>query len=111
ISKERDPRMWKKWEQSGATETFEGGVLRGYSRILNDSGGLPIEAHALHFAGPAKGNSVIGVGREIINEGPRWSVSRPIFSVVSPGHEYSLGQRIKKLPDGTRTLKSVFGKR
>lgn len=73
ISKQRDPRFWKRWYLSGAVaqQQFPSDVLT-------------IEAIGVTFYGTAAGYQTLSLGNRIINSGPGWSVSEPICAVVVP---------------------------
>lgn len=105
-SKISDPRMWKKWKQSGALGTYESSFL--------GRNGITIKAIGKLHAGSGAGNSTLSLGSKIINEGVlsdghKWSISAPIIAVVAPGHNYKLGEILRRLPEGTQSIKSVFG--
>lgn len=102
-SKIKDPRMWVKWRKSGAVGNYQDSYL--------NPDGLRVEGIAKHHAGAAIGNSVLSLGEKTIAQGKDWKISGPITAVVAPGHDYELGQVIRKYPKGTRTIKEVFGNR
>ncbi len=102
-SKVNDPRMHRKWEASGAIGRMEDAV----AGVLAARGGLRITALTKHHeASPYAGTSLLGLGREVIDEGVGWRSTRPALNISVEGHNFTLGQELRKLPRGY----SVLGK-
>ncbi|KKU91354.1 MAG: hypothetical protein UY21_C0010G0009 [Microgenomates group bacterium GW2011_GWA1_48_10] len=112
ISKDREPRFWKRWQKAGAVGTIGDAKL---NEVRTSGRTLPIVAVAKHYSGPAAGDSVVGLGEKVINEGTStdgqpWKVTAPEVSVVVKGHGWRVHDLIQ-LPRRARALDRVFPKK
>lgn len=89
VSKSQQKRFWIKWYQSGAIAhpTFP-------------TNSLTIEAIGKNFSGPAAGYSTLSLGNRVVNSGPGWSVSEPIYAVVvrTNDEKFRLKKILPKVP-------------
>ncbi len=104
-SKRSDPRMWQRWEKSGAIGTIDDFELAKVRKM----GPLKLVGVGEHYAGPAAGKSTLSLGERVMNHGYDWSVTVPIAYAIVPGHTYSsrLNQMIE-LPRGAKPISKYF---
>lgn len=72
---------------------------------------LPIDAIAQHYEGSEKGCPTLSLGRRTIARGPDRETSEPVVSYVVPGHDYKVGEKLKKLPEGSVPVRHFFDKK
>jgi hypothetical protein len=53
-----------------------------------------------HYKGPAAGCSTLSLGEKIIAFGPGWCISTSIRKFVVPGYNYTVGQKLERIPEG-----------
>lgn len=68
--------------------------------------GLEIVGISLNVSGRGEGTSTLSLGRRVVRGG-----FAPIAYAVVPGHEYEVGQVLRRYPDGAMTVSSVFRRR
>lgn len=105
-SKINDPRFWARWSASGAVGTIETAI----AAQLANQGDLVISAIGEHYAGPGNGYSTLSLGERTVINGPDWGVTEPVLTILAPGHNYQLGQKLSELPTGYKSLGQVFAK-
>lgn len=105
-SKKNDPRFWERWKKSGAV----GGIEEALARELANKGELIVDDILKLYVGPDKGNSIIYFGVKIKDEGLKSVHKEYSFAVLASGQNYTLGQKLLRLPKEYKIVKTDFPK-
>lgn len=75
-------------------------------KIIRDD--LTVVGAAEFYSGPAKGSTTLSLGERVYYSGSGGMVLKPIRCFVAPGHVYSTGQRLNRIPEGSFPVRLFF---
>jgi len=75
-------------------------------KILQDD--LTIVSACKFYAGPAKGSTTLSLGKRVARIDSGGILLKPIRYYVAPGHDYRVGQRLERIPEGSMPVDLFF---